>query len=508
MKESLAAVLPVTLVVLFLCFVFLPIPVGIVPLFLGGAALLVIGMGLFTLGTEMSLIPIGTRMGTVLTRSRSLWLILPVMFLIGTLVTVAEPDLTVLAGQVPDIPNLVLILSVAVGTGFFLLIAVLRIFTRIPFAALILICYLALFVLSFFVPRRFFAVAFDSGGVTTGPMTVPLLMSLGTGVFAIRSDKDAENDSFGLIALSSVGPVLAVMLLAFFFNVTGSEYTVTEIVWAEDTLTLRDMFLSRLPEYFIEVGKTFLPLLGLIAVFWYGMKFRGSDAGKVLIGLIYTYVGLAVFLCGANVGFMPMANFLGEAIGESELKWIAVPVGMVLGWVTVAAEPAVAVLTEQVFEMTAGAVSKKQMNIALSVGVSLSVGIAMLRSLTGIPLIPFLLGGYSVALLLALVVSPVFTAIAFDSGGVASGPMTATFLLPLTVGVCAACGGNITEDAFGLVSMVAMTPPVTIQIMGLVGRLRSSGKLPSVKPFPTDGDITLIELVSYQTAAAGEEGNL
>jgi len=183
--------------------------------------------------------------------------------------------------------------------------------------------------------------------------------------------------------------------------------------------------------------------------------------------LVYTYFGLVLFLTGVNVGFMPLGRYLGQTIGSSQYNWIIIPIGMIIGYFIVIAEPAVHVLNKQVVEMTSGAIPKKAISTSLSIGVSASVGLAMLRIITGMPLMYLLIPGYAIALILTFFVPPVFTAIAFDSGGVASGPMTATFLLPLAIGVCLGVGGNVAVDAFGLVAMVAMTPLITIQGLGL-----------------------------------------
>ncbi len=470
--ESLKSVLPVTLVILVLCFLVVPLPSDSLLAFVFGSILLIAGIGIFNLGTEMSMTPIGESVGSALTRSRNLPLILAVSFLVGVMVTLAEPDLTVLAAQVAGVPDLTLILCVALGVGFFLMLGMLRILYQIQMRFLLLICYGVVLLLSTQVPASFLAVAFDSGGVTTGPMTVPFILSLGLGVASIRSDSKAESDSFGLVALASIGPVLAVMILGMIFHPEESGSASIRIVQAPDTMKLFDAFLGELPDYLKEVGLALLPILLFFVVFQVtSLHIRGALLRRILLGLVYTYTGLVLFLLGANVGFMPVGYALGQQLGSLDIRWIMVPVGMIIGWYVVSAEPAVQILCHQVYSMTAGAIPPRALSLSLSAGVSLSVGLAILRILTGTPIMAFLIPGYCLALILTFFVPPVFTSIAFDSGGVASGPMTATFLLPFAMGACNALGGNLATDAFGVVAMVAMTPLIAIQSLGLVYRL-------------------------------------
>ena len=311
--------------------------------------------------------------------------------------------------------------------------------------------------------------AFDSGGVTTGPITVPFIMALGVGISAILGDRRSKDNSFGLVALCSVGPIIAVMILGLLYSTEGGSYSPFVVPEISNSMELWDLFAHAFPEYFKEVAMAFLPIAGIFAVFQIPRsRMRGNELVRACVGMLYTYIGLVLFLTGANVGFMPVGNYLGELIGILPYKWIIVPIGMLLGYFIVAAEPAVHVLNKQVYDMTEGMIPPKAMSISLSIGVAVSVGLAMLRVLTGLPIMWLLIPGYGFALVLSFFVPPMFTAIAFDSGGVASGPMTATFLLPLAMGLCVAIGGNVAQDAFGVVAMVAMTPLITIQVLGLI----------------------------------------
>ena len=482
LRESLASALPITAIVFILSITVVPLPTSIMMAFVIGAVLLILGMGFFTLGTDMAMTPVGKHVGAAVTKSRRLWVVVLICFLVGALITVSEPDLQVLANQVPNVPNKIIVGAVAAGVGFFLVVALLRILFAIRLSYLLIGCYAVIFALAYFVPDNFLAVAFDSGGVTTGPMTVPFIMALGVGVSTIRSDSNAENDSFGLVALCSVGPILSVLILGIAYNPSGSEYTPVLIPEIDNSKELWGLFSDAFPTYMGEVAVALLPIAAAFGLFQLlHLKLRANQMAKISVGFLYTYVGLVLFLTGVNVGFMPAGNFIGQKIGELDYSWIIVPVGMIIGYFIVIAEPAVHVLNKQVFEITSGSVPKKAMSVSLSIGVSVSVGLAMLRIVAGVGIMWLLIPGYLLAIILSFFVPPIFTAIAFDSGGVASGPMTATFLLPLAMGVCSAVGGNVITDAFGVVAMVAMTPLITIQVLGLYFRYKTKRvELPSV----------------------------
>ena len=474
LREALTAVSPTIGIVLLLSFTIAPIPPSILLLFLFGAVMLIVGMMFFTLGAELAMTPVGERIGTRIAQSRKLGIVLLLCFVLGFVITISEPDLQVLAEQVPSVPNAVLIVAVAAGVGVFLMIAMLRMLFSKTLRMLLIIFYLLIFALAFFVPDDFISVAFDSGGVTTGPMTVPFIMALGVGFAAVRSDKHAEDDSFGLVALCSIGPILAVLLLGLLYHPENTAYTPSEIPVIRDSVELWKYFATGLPQYIEEIAISLLPIVAFFAVFQIiSLKMKGRALLKVVIGILYTYVGLVLFLTGVNVGVMPAGNYLGETIAGLSYRWVLIPIGMVIGYFIVKAEPAVYVLKEQVEEITSGAISGEAMGLSLSLGVAASIGLAMIRVLTGISIFWFILPGYFIALCLSFFVPKIFTAIAFDSGGVASGPMTATFLLPFAMGACQAVGGNIVQDAFGVVAMVAMTPLITIQVMGAIYKYRS-----------------------------------
>ena len=464
----MASVLPITAIVFLLSVTIAPLEPGTLVLFLFGAVLLVIGMGFFTLGVDMSMLPMGEGVGAVLSGKKRLLIPVLLYFLLGVLSTMAEPDLTVLANQIAAIPNMVLILTVAVGVGLFLVVATLRVRWGVPLRRLLLLFYGVVFLLTAFAPANFIPVSFDSGGVTTGPITVPFIMALGLGVASSRSDKNAASDSFGLVALCSIGPILSVLLLGIVYQPDKAEQQLAAIPEVADTAAAARYFVHGFPEYFKEVAAALLPIALVFALFQlFTRKFRRGQLLRIVSGFAYTYLGLVLFLCGVNVGFMPAGQYIGTAVASGSCPWLLVPIGMLIGFYIVKAEPAVAVLTKQVEEVSNGSISQRAMGNALSIGVCVSVGLAMVRVLTGLNIMWLLVPGYAVSLGLTFFVPSIFTGIAFDSGGVASGPMTATFLLPFAMGACSAVGGDLMTDAFGIVAMVAMTPLVTIQVMGL-----------------------------------------
>ena len=483
LQESLAAVLPILAIVLILSFTIAPLPTSVLMAFLFGAVLLVVGMMFFSLGAELAMSPMGERVGACITKTRRVGIMLTLGFLLGFLITISEPDLQVLANQVQAVPNMVLIVTVAVGVGLFLCFAMLRMLLSVPLNTMLVGFYIVVFVLAMFVPKDFLAVAFDSGGVTTGPMTVPFIMAMGVGVSAIRSDKHSANDSFGLVALCSIGPILAVLILSLIFHPDGGSYTPVVIPEIGDSTALWQLFFVAFPTYFKEIAVSLLPIAAFFAVFdLVSLHLERKQLIRIGVGLAYTYLGLVIFLTGVNVGFMPAGNYLGSVIAGLSCNWIIIPIGMLIGYFIVMAEPAVYVLMRQVEELTDGAIPGSAMKHSLSIGVAVSVGLAMIRVLTGISIFYLLVPGYAVAIVLSFFVPKLFTAIAFDSGGVASGPMATTFLLPFAMGACSAVGGNIVTDAFGVVAMVAMTPLITIQGLGLIYRLRT--KHGAVAPAP------------------------
>ena len=494
MKEAAASVLPVTVIVLAVCLLLVPVESGLMLAFLIGSAMLIAGIGLFSLGAEMSMTRIGSLIGAKMTKSRKLGVILLVSFLLGAAITVAEPDLQVLATNVPNIDKTVLILTVSVGVGLFLMLCMVRILFSISLKWLLLGFYILIFVGAFVIDRDMLSIAFDSGGVTTGPMTVPFIMALGVGVASIRSDENAKADGFGLVALCSIGPILAVMILSLMFPAGSGSAAETASVDAGNTVVLGRSYLAAIPHMLLEVAVALAPIAAFFLLFQaFSLRLNKWPLLKILVGIGYTYVGLVLFLTGVNVGFSPLGSVLGAAMGAGWQRWLLIPLAMVMGWFIIDAEPAVHILNQQVEELSAGAISAKAMGLSLSIAVATANGLAMVRVLTGISILWFLVPGYAVALAMMFVVPRTFTAIAFDSGGVASGPLTATFMLPFAMGASEALGGNVMTDAFGLVALVAMMPLITVQAMGGIYVLKSKRGAEKVTALPYD-EREIIEL--------------
>lgn len=469
-KEALISVLPVTLIVIILNFTpLVNFTDKEIIVFVISALLLIIGIGLFNLGADLAMTPMGEHVGHGLTKSKNLLLLLSVCFILGLLITIAEPDLTVLATQVKEIiESTTLILFVGVGVAIFLVIAILKIIFNKQLSMLLMFFYMLLFALTAFVVingnEELLALAFDSGGVTTGPITVPFIMALGVGIASIIGGRNSKENSFGLIAMCSVGPILAVTLLGVFVK-EDLHYQIPDYSIAEDVVT---SFFHTL----IHTAKEVAIALALIVVFFLVinaifLKLSKKKLIQIGFGIIFTYLGLVLFLTSVNVGFMPIGYKMGTELGANNELFVII-IGFILGLVVVLAEPAVHVLNKQVEEITDGNVSKTSMLIALSIGVGISICLSMIRIVYDFSILYYLVPGYFISLGLSFFVPRMYTAIAFDSGGVASGPLTSTFILPFAVGVCIAIQGEakVLTDAFGIVAMVAMTPLITIQLLG------------------------------------------
>ena len=481
-KEALVSVLPVTLIVLLLHLTpLVTLTSTELMAFLVSAFLLVVGIGLFNLGADIAMTPMGVQVGSGLSKSRKMGLLLTVSFLLGLLITVAEPDLSVLATQVSAAVNgTALILAVGIGVGIFLVLAILRIVTKTALSQMLLIFYMLIFALAALLLERgngaMLALAFDSGGVTTGPITVPFIMALGTGIAATLGGKNAGENSFGLVALCSVGPVLAVLAIGLFAK--------GDILYELPNYSVEANLGKALPAVILktvrEVGAALFLLVGFFAIIQIVLlRLPRQRLVRIGVGIVYTFLGLVIFLVAVTVGFMPVGYRIGYSLAQAS-KPLLVVMGFLLGLVVVLAEPAIHVLKVQVEEITSGTVSKRAMMLALSIGVGVSIGLSMLRIIFGFSILYYLIPGYFISLVLSFFVPRLYTAIAFDSGGVASGPLTSSFILPLAIGACVSVSGvpSVLENAFGIVAMVAMTPLITIQIMGfraiVAGKMRDS----------------------------------
>jgi len=478
-QESLISVLPVTVIVLILNFTpLVTLSATELITFVISSLFLIFGIAMFNLGADLAMTPMGEHIGAGLTKSRRISMLLLVCFLMGLFITIAEPDLTVLAEQVANVINgTTLIVFVGIGVGIFLLLSVLKIVFHKSLSSMLFYFYMILFAVACLVilngNEDFLSLAFDSGGVTTGPITVPFIMALGVGIAATLGGKNVEENSFGLIAMCSVGPILAVMALGI--GIKG------DIGYEKPGYSV-DEQLNALWHTVFDTAKEVFIALGLIVAFFIilqllCLKLPKKKLIKISVGLVYTFIGLVVFLASVSIGFMPVGYKIGESLGTfaKDAPAVLAIFGFVLGTVVVLAEPAVHVLNKQVEDITDGTVSKTSMMIALSVGVGISICLAMLRIIFNFNILYYVIPGYLISLGLSFFVPGIYTAIAFDSGGVASGPLTSGFILPLSVGACYALHGEsaIMSLGFGIVAMVAMTPLITIQLLGFRAVLKN-----------------------------------
>ena len=463
-KEALVSALPITAIVYIMALLpWFNFSANELILFAVCAVLLIVGIGMFNLGADLAMTPMGTHVGAGLSRQKKLLLLLSVCFVMGLLITVAEPDLQVLANQVSSVMNgTLLIYTVGIGVGVFLIVAILRIVFKRRLGSILMLFYMLLFALALILSEQgktsLLPMAFDSGGVTTGPITVPFIMALGVGISSVLADKKSQENSFGLVALCSIGPILAVMVLgAFSNNELNYSYQIHQVSFFEAM---------------VATAKNVALALGLIVLFFMicqviFLRLPKRQLVRIGMGVLFTYLGLVLFLTAVEVGFMPIGYKLGDSLAQMN-RWFLIPLGLVMGVLVVLAEPAIHVLNAQVEEVTGGYISKKSMLIGLCVGVGAAITLSMVRIVFDFSLIYYIITGYFMSLALSLFVPAVYTAIAVDSGGVASGPMTSGFILPFAIGACMGVHGPdaVLRDAFGVVALVAMAPLITIQLLG------------------------------------------
>lgn len=485
-KETLCSVLPIMVIVLLLGITVAPLGMNLILRFFIGGILLIFGLTIFLLGVDIGILPIGEQSGAALTSKRNLPLLLVVSFAIGFIITIAEPDVQVLADQICDVSQRInkwgLVCMIAVGIGLFVMIGLFRTVTSFSLNILLIVSYIVVFILAFLCSPELQGVAFDAGGATTGPMTVPFIMALGVGVASVRKStsidgkSSSNDDSFGLTGIASIGPIAAVCIYGVFlkFSNSTSDSAIPVEAIQKSQIGL-SIFIKLIPEICKEVALALIPLIALFILLQiFLLKMPPVKVRRIIKGFVYSYVGLVLFLIGANGGFIPAGRKLGEILGGYAFTnggfWVLLLtiIGLIFGAVVVCAEPAVWVLTEQVENVSGGTIKRKVMLIALSAGVAISIGISMLRILYGFSLWFILIPGYLLSLILSLFCPKLFVGIAFDSGGVASGPMTSTFILSFTLGVSSIGNMNSVTDAFGVIALVAMTPIIAIQILGLI----------------------------------------
>lgn len=472
-KETLFSVLPVTLLVVVLNFLLVPMGTERLLRFLLGAGFIVIGLSIFLLGVDLAIQPVGNNMGSTLARRKNLPLLVIAGILLGFFINIAEPDLLVLAIQVEEVTagllsTMTILVVVSIGIGVMIALGLVRIVFQIPLRNMLFVLYAIIGILAFLAPNDFLGIAFDSGGATTGSMTVPFILALGLGVSSVHGGKKGEEDSFGLTGVASTGPMLAVFSMALLI---GLQELSTDNAAEEEIITgVWGPFVHELGVMMQEILIAMAPLVILTIIAQYTLMHLSRRVfSRILKGFVYTYVGFVLFLTGVNAGFMDAGRALGEGLA-SYPDIVAILVGALIGMLVILAEPAVHVLTAQIEDITGGSISKKAILITLAVGVSVAIALSILRIVTpGVELWHLLLGGYAIALILSRFAPTLFVGIAFDSGGVASGPMTATFVLAFAQGVANYVGGDGgVLNAFGVIAMVALTPLIALQIFGLL----------------------------------------
>lgn len=480
LKEVLFSVLPITIIVLILHFTITPLELSVLFRFLIGALLVILGLTVFLLGVDIGITPVGSLMGSSLTKTNKIWIITIAGLILGFFISIAEPDLHILAGQVDSvttgmIPKSGIVVIVSIGIAAMLSLGLIRIIYNIPLYKVLIILYFIIFCLSLFTTSEFLAISFDASGATTGALTVPFMLSMALGVSALKKDsKASEKDSFGLVAIASVGAIISVMLMSIVSDtdkITGRldssmSYSASVI----------GPFVSKLPTV---AGESLIALLPLFIIFilFQKVSFRlhKKPLYKIVKGFIYTFIGLTFFLTGVNAGFMDVGSTVGYKVAALGNRFLIIIIGFVLGLVTVLAEPAVHVLTHEIEEVTSGYVKRKMVLLAFSIGVGAAVVLSMVRIIIPeVQLWHYLLPGYVFVLASTFVVPKLFVGMAFDSGGVASGPMTATFILAFAQGVAESVeSADVLIDGFGIIAMVVLTPIIALQSLGFIFKIKS-----------------------------------
>ena len=475
-KEVFMSVLPISLLVLVLNFTIVPVESEMMIRFIIGSVLVILGLGIFLFGAELGITPIGNLMGETVAKSNSITIVAVLGFVLGFMITIAEPDLQILANQVNlasggIVSNVLILIEVSVGVGIMVAVGLVRIIRGTPLNVVFTLVYAVIFILGLKTSEEFLAISVDASGATTGAMTTPFILAIGYGVSQLKGGKTAEEDSFGMVGLASGGPIFAIMIMSIVKQLTNIQGEAEVFVPHEGILS---PYFEAFPQIAKEAAMTLLPLVILFLLFnRFKFKLHRRNRNNILKGLLYTFLGLTLFLVGVNAGFMEVGRLMGEGIATSH-KWLLPIIGFLLGMVVVLAEPAVYVLTEQVEDVTSGHIKKKIILATLSIGIAFAVSMSMLRIMfPALKLWHFLLPGFGLAAVMSYFVPPIFVGIAYDSGGVASGPMTATFVLAFAQGAATAIPtANVLIDGFGVIAMVAMTPLVAIQILGLIFKFK------------------------------------
>ncbi|NLM77051.1 MAG: DUF1538 domain-containing protein [Ruminococcaceae bacterium] len=479
LKEVLFSVTPIIIMVLLLKFTVTPLGADLTIRFLLGSFLVIVGLTLFLIGVDLGITPLGNLTGTTLAKTNRIWIVMTAGLVLGFFISIAEPGLLVLANQVDQVTSglvsdKTILLVVSLGLATLIALGFLRVFFNVPLYKMLLALYLMIFGLSIFTSREFLAIAFDASGATTGVLAVPFILALSVGISRMKKDsKASEKDSFGLVAIASTGAIISVLLLDVLGEKTN--FLVPDMSNGADQGGILLAFLRIIPEYLKDSLISILPLLVVLIVLQLmAFRLKKREMRKLLTGFAFAFIGLFIFLVGVNAGFMDIGIIIGRDLALKDNKAYILIISFILGVVTILAEPAVYVLTHQIEDVTSGYVKRKVVLVTLAAGVGIAVALSVVRILTpGIQLWHYLLPGYVISLGLMFFAPKLFVGIAFDAGGVATGPMTATFIMAFIQGAANAHeGADLLIDGFGMIAMVAMMPIITLQLLGLVYGLK------------------------------------
>lgn len=479
-KEVLFSVLPISVIVVILNFTLTPLETPVLYRFLIGACFIIIGLTVFLLGVDLGITPIGNNMGATIAKTNKIWLVGLLGLFLGFFISVAEPDLHILAGQVSTvtlglISKFSIVAVVSLGIAVLVALGLIRIVKNIPLNKMLTVIYIIIFALAIFTSPEFLAISFDASGATTGALAVPFMLALAMGISKLKKDsKASEDDSFGLVGLASSGAIIAVMVM----NIVSKSDSMSGTLPLSNGVagSLLEPFIEKLPVILYEVSLALAPILIIFLLFQiFSFKMPKAVFIKTLFGLTLMFTGLIMFLLGVNAGFMEVGSIIGHALASMDSNIYVILAAAVIGMVTILAEPAVLVLTQQTEEVTSGYVKRGIVMVSLSLGVALAVALAIIKIIVpGVHLWHYLLPGYIISIILSYFTPGLFVGIAFDSGGVASGPMAATFILAFAQGVAEAVpGADVLVDGFGIIAMIAMTPLLALQILGLVFKIKS-----------------------------------
>ena len=496
--ESTKAIAPIAILVLILGLTIIPLSTQCIIQYLISCIFLIIGMSLFTLGADTAMIPVGETIGAYLSKKNKILLTVLCIFALGLMITIAEPDLSVVAEQVGSLNKWVFLLTVSAGVGLAMALAALRIKYKWNLSLMLTIIYSIIFILAFFVPSSFSPLCFDSGASTTGPISVPFMLAIGVGLVAVRGNNSSQEDGFGVIALCSAISIGALMLLGCFTDVSNTTAHIANGQVGENFAGILSLFGSAIPSYLSDVAVILLPIIAFFMLFQlFALRLPKQQIGRILIGFLFCYIGITLFFVGVNVGFLPVGQLIGQGIASLSYSWILIPIAIVLGAVMILAEPAVLVLAKQVEQVSQGKIKASIIKFCICAGVAISVGFCALRVLVGFPIWYFLVPCYIISITLSFIVPKVFAGIAFDSGGVATGAMGTTFVLPMMIGASVTLGLDPMSMAFGTLAFIAVTPLLTLQILGLiykvVERRQRIAEAEKISELPSGKKIQIIE---------------